>query len=200
MARASEQDLVGSWVRFSRGAKSFSGLSGVRFLLLPQGSHSIEKFWNFRRSHWKVVEFHFPLKSFKIFVEVLEKSLNFLQLWVWWPGKCLLMLFGCPRQNINHSSENLKVMYIKRSMFYAIVTSSQVKLTSLRQGSPISHCLVSKGALRKLWLHVKNLKRKSSLKLCTGIFKGPKREITYHHNLFKVKKNKRAIEVTWELY
>ena len=31
------------------------------------------------------------------------------------------MLFGCPRQNINHSSENLKVIYIKRSMFYAII-------------------------------------------------------------------------------
>ena len=30
------------------------------------------------------------------------------------------MLFGCPRQNINHSSENLKVIYIKCSMFYAI--------------------------------------------------------------------------------
>ena len=30
------------------------------------------------------------------------------------------MLFGCPRQNINHSSENLKVIYIKYSMFYAI--------------------------------------------------------------------------------
>jgi len=29
------------------------------------------------------------------------------------------MLFGCPRQNINHSSENLKVIYIKRSLFYA---------------------------------------------------------------------------------
>ena len=31
------------------------------------------------------------------------------------------MLFGCPRQNINHSSENLKVIYIKYSMFYAII-------------------------------------------------------------------------------
>ena len=30
------------------------------------------------------------------------------------------MLFGCPRQ-INHSSENLKVVYIKCSMFYAII-------------------------------------------------------------------------------
>ena len=25
-----------------------------------------------------------------------------------------LVLFGCPRQKINHSSENLKVIYIKR--------------------------------------------------------------------------------------
>ena len=31
------------------------------------------------------------------------------------------MLFGCPRQNINQSSENLKVIYIKCSMFYATV-------------------------------------------------------------------------------
>ena len=31
------------------------------------------------------------------------------------------MLFGCPRQNINHSSENLKVIYIKCSMFYVII-------------------------------------------------------------------------------
>ena len=30
-------------------------------------------------------------------------------------------VFGCPRQNINHSSENLKVIYIKYSMFYAII-------------------------------------------------------------------------------
>ena len=31
------------------------------------------------------------------------------------------MLFGCLRQNINHSSENLKVIYIKCSMFYVII-------------------------------------------------------------------------------
>ena len=29
------------------------------------------------------------------------------------------MLFGCVRQNINHSSENLKVIYVKCAMFYA---------------------------------------------------------------------------------
>ena len=29
------------------------------------------------------------------------------------------MLFGRPRQNINHSSENLKVIYTNCSMFYA---------------------------------------------------------------------------------
>ena len=28
------------------------------------------------------------------------------------------MLFGCLRQDMNHSSENLKVIYIKCSMFY----------------------------------------------------------------------------------
>ena len=38
-----------------------------------------------------------------------------------WPGKCFLMLFGCLRQNINHSSQNLRVIYIKRSVFYAII-------------------------------------------------------------------------------
>ena len=41
------------------------------------------------------------------------------------------MLFGCPRQNTNHSSENLKVIYIKWSMFYAIInyqfTTSELK-------------------------------------------------------------------------
>ena len=31
------------------------------------------------------------------------------------------MLFGCPRKNINHSSENLKVIYIKCSIFDAII-------------------------------------------------------------------------------
>ena len=45
-----------------------------------------------------------------------------------------MTLFSCPRQNINHSSENVKVIYIKRSMFYAIVNSSQVKSTSLILG------------------------------------------------------------------
>ena len=33
-------------------------------------------------------------------------------------GTCVLMLFGCP---INHSSENVKVINIKCSMFYAII-------------------------------------------------------------------------------
>ena len=31
------------------------------------------------------------------------------------------MLFGCPGQDMNHSSENLKVIYTKCSMFYAII-------------------------------------------------------------------------------
>ena len=30
------------------------------------------------------------------------------------------MLFGCPRQNISHSSEKLNVIHIKRFLFYAV--------------------------------------------------------------------------------
>ena len=41
------------------------------------------------------------------------------------------MLFGCPRQNINHSSANLKVIYIKCSMFYAII-NYQFKTSELK--------------------------------------------------------------------
>ena len=41
------------------------------------------------------------------------------------------MLFDCPRQNINHSSENLKVIYIKCSMFYAII-NHQFKTSELK--------------------------------------------------------------------
>ena len=28
------------------------------------------------------------------------------------------MLLGCPKQNVNHSSEKLKVIYIKHFLFY----------------------------------------------------------------------------------
>ena len=48
-------------------------------------------------------------------MQVLEKCLNFFNCEC--SGlyqKCFLMLFGCPRQRINHSSEKLKVIYIKR--------------------------------------------------------------------------------------
>ena len=41
------------------------------------------------------------------------------------------MLFDCPIQNINHSSENLKVIYIKCSMFYAII-NYQFKTSELK--------------------------------------------------------------------
>ena len=41
------------------------------------------------------------------------------------------MLFGCLRQNINHSSENLKVIYIKCCMFYAII-NYQFKTSELK--------------------------------------------------------------------
>ena len=31
------------------------------------------------------------------------------------------MMFGCRRQNMNHNSEHLKIIYTKCSMFYAII-------------------------------------------------------------------------------
>ena len=41
------------------------------------------------------------------------------------------MLFGCPRQNMNHSSKDLKVIYTKCSMFYAII-NYQFKTSELK--------------------------------------------------------------------
>ena len=64
-------------------------------------------------------------------MKIHEKSLKFLQLLMQWPGKSFLLLFGCPRQNINHSSENLKVIYIKCSMFYATM-NYQFKTSELK--------------------------------------------------------------------
>ena len=60
-------------------------------------------------------------------MQVLEFS-STLNVVAW---KVFLMLFGCLRQNINHSSENLKVIYIKCSMFYAII-SYQFKTSELK--------------------------------------------------------------------
>ena len=40
------------------------------------------------------------------------------------------MLFGCLRQNINHSSENMKVVYVKCAMFYAL-SNYQFKTSEL---------------------------------------------------------------------
>ena len=64
------------------------------------------------------------LKSPWILGEVLEKSLNSIFPWKvveFSPTLNVLMLFAWPRENINHSSENLKVIYIKYSMFCAII-------------------------------------------------------------------------------
>ena len=77
---------------------------------------------------------HTVLKSPWNLEEVLEKSLNFcastwkvlefsstLNVVAW---REFFLLFGCPRQNINHSSVNLMVIYINCSMFYAIIKLS----------------------------------------------------------------------------
>ena len=63
-----------------------------RHWIIPtQGSHSLQKSLNFRRCPWKVLEFFSALNV------------------VAW--KEFFMLFGCPRWNINHSSENSKVIH-----------------------------------------------------------------------------------------
>ena len=41
------------------------------------------------------------------------------------------MLFGCPTQNMNRSSENLKVIYAECSMFYALI-NYQFKTSELK--------------------------------------------------------------------
>ena len=41
------------------------------------------------------------------------------------------MLFGCPRQNINRSSVNVKVIYVKCSMFNAMI-NYQFKTSELK--------------------------------------------------------------------
>ena len=41
------------------------------------------------------------------------------------------MFLACPRPNINHNSENLKVIHIKCSMFYAII-NYQFKTSELK--------------------------------------------------------------------
>ena len=58
------------------------------------------------------------------------------------------MVFGCPRQNINHSLENLKVICIKRSMFYAII-NYQFKTSELKNVEKLAKLTVK--ALESYW-------------------------------------------------
>ena len=41
------------------------------------------------------------------------------------------MRFACPRQNINHSSEKLKVIYIRHLLFYVII-NYRFKISELK--------------------------------------------------------------------
>ena len=60
-------------------------------------------------------------------MQVLEFS-STLNVVAW---EVFLILFGCLRQDINHSSENLKVIYIKCSLFYPII-NYQFKTSELK--------------------------------------------------------------------
>ena len=46
--------------------------------------------------------------------------------------KVLFDASGCPRQNINHRSENLKVIDIKCSMFNAIIKKEEFKTSKVK--------------------------------------------------------------------
>ena len=82
------------------------------------------------------------------------------------------MFFGCPRQNMNHSSENLKVIYTKCSMFYAIV-NYQFKTSELTNDSEAnSSSLIRKdwecAFLHNLWNYIPS---RCSLKIWCGPWK-----------------------------
>ena len=75
---------------------------------------------------------------------------------------------------------------------------SQVKSTLVTQGIVALSAIgwYQKGPLCKLWLHNKILKTKNYVKtMYNDFFKK-----WFYHNLFKIKTNKRVIEVTWVLY
>ena len=81
-----------------------------------QGSHRLGKPLNFYASPSKVLEF--------------SSTLNVV---AW---KVFLMLFGCPRQKMKCSSENLKVIYTKCLIFYVIINyqfrTSELKNEDIR--------------------------------------------------------------------
>ena len=72
-----------------------------------QGSHGHEKSLNCRKVLEKFLNsFASHCKSLQ--VRKCSSTLNVVS------SKVFLALFDCPRQNINHSSEKLTVVYIKR--------------------------------------------------------------------------------------
>ena len=58
------------------------------------------------------------------------------------------MLFGCPRQNINRSSEKLNVIHIKRFLFYAM-SNYNVKTGELKNVEKLVEQTVQ--ALKSSW-------------------------------------------------
>ena len=87
-----------------------------------QGSHSLEKSLNYIFL-WKVLKF-------------MCKSLK--SAWIFFNFECSGMesVFWCFKLSktefINHSSENLKVIYIKCSMFHAIIKYQEFKTSKLK--------------------------------------------------------------------
>ena len=79
---------------------------------------------------------------------------------------------------------------------------SQVKSTLVTQGIVALSAIgwYQKGSLCKLWLHNKILKTKNYVKTMYNDFFKKWFYLIKNHNLFKIKTNKRVIEVTWVLY
>ena len=109
--------------------------------MLNHGSYR----WTFRvrkvlKSPWilgKVIEFHFSLKKVLKclckFLKILEFS-STLNVVAW---KVFFNAFCLPRQNMTHSSEKLKVIYIKRLVLYNQFKTSELIYACLKANSQI---------------------------------------------------------------
>ena len=104
----------------------------ICFLLLSHRVHTVSKSpWSLGEVLEKSVNSIFPWKVLKLLCTSLRSPWIFFNFESSGLKSVFLLLFGCPRQNMNHRSENLKVIYTKCSMFCAII-SCQFKTSELK--------------------------------------------------------------------
>ena len=84
------------------------------------------------------------------------------------------MLFGCPRRNINHSSEKLNVIHIKRFLFYAM-SNYNFKTGELENVGKLVEQTVQALKLSwnglEMWIFVQPVKGRWPLKIVCGSWK-----------------------------